>query len=442
MPHHLLKMTPTSNPAARLSSISKHLLGAPSSASRSFPSSTSVSLAQNRNFSSSPSANMSSQPEHPTLLIPGPIEFDDAVLQSMSHYSESHVGPGFVATFGETLSMLRKLFQTTSPSSQPFVISGSGTLGWDLVAANLVEPGEDVLVLSSGYFSDGFADCLKVYGANVDLLKAPVGSRPQLPEIEKALKSKKYKMVTVTHVDTSTGVLSELQKLTETVKSVSPDTLVIVDGVCSVASEEIDFDAWKLDGVVTASQKAIGCPAGLSISMFSGKAMDAFKARKSPPASYFASMKNWTPIMQNYEAKKPSYFATPSPQLIHALHTALSQILTKPLSERFAKHREVSDKIKKAVADLGLTQVAANPDDQAHGMTAIYLPETVKATDLLPKLAKSGVVFAGGIHKEIVSKYVRFGHMGVSVTDPARSDIDKAINALKSGLADCGYQKA
>ncbi|OTB16102.1 hypothetical protein K445DRAFT_59167 [Daldinia sp. EC12] len=385
---------------------------------------------------------MSSQPEHPTLLIPGPIEFDDAVLQSMSHYSESHVGPGFVATFGEALSMLRKLFQTTSPSSQPFVISGSGTLGWDLVAANLVEPGEDVLVLSSGYFSDGFADCLTVYGAKVDLLKAPVGSRPQLPEIEQALKSKKYKAVTITHVDTSTGVLSELQKLSETVQRVSPDTLLIVDGVCSVASEVIDFDAWKLDGVITASQKAIGCPAGLSISMFSGKAMDVFKARKSPPASYFASMKNWTPIMQNYEAKKPSYFATPSPQLIHALHTALTQILTKPLAERFARHREVSDKIKKTVAELGLKQVAANPDDQAHGMTAIYLPENVKATDLLPKLAKSGVVFAGGIHKEIAAKYVRFGHMGVSVTDPARTDIDKAIAALKSGLADCGYQKA
>ncbi|KAI1107307.1 alanine--glyoxylate aminotransferase [Jackrogersella minutella] len=442
MPHRLLNPSSSSNPAARVSIISRHLLsGAQSPINSSFSNNTSVSSTHRRSFSSS-SANMSSQPEHPTLLIPGPIEFDDAVLQSMSHYSESHVGPGFVATFGETLSMLRKLFQTTSPSSQPFVLSGSGTLGWDLVAANLVESGEDVLVLSSGYFSDGFADCLKIYGANVDLLKAPVGSRPQLPEIEKALKSKKYKAVTVTHVDTSTGVLSELQKLSETIQSVSPETLLIVDGVCSVASEDIEFDAWKLDGVITASQKAIGCPAGLSISMFSGKAMDAFKARKSPPTSYFASMKNWTPIMQNYEAKKPSYFATPSPQLVHALHTALSQILTKPLSERFAKHREVSDKVKNAITELGLKQVAANPDDQAHGMTAIYLPESVKATDILPKLAKSGVVFAGGIHKEIAAKYIRFGHMGVSVTDPARSDIGKAISALTSGLADCGYQKA
>lgn len=386
---------------------------------------------------------MSSQPPHSTLLIPGPIEFDDAVLQSMSHYSESHVAPGFVSTFGDTLSMLRKLFQTTDPASQPFVISGSGTLGWDMVAANLVEPGEDVLVLTTGYFGDSFADCLKVYGANVTQLKGPIGSKPQLPEIEQALKEKKYKMVTVTHVDTSTGVLSTLPGLSELIQKVSPETLLVVDGVCSVAGEEIDFDNWKLDGVITASQKAIGCPAGLSISMFSGRAMKKFETRKAPVGSYFASMKNWTPIMKNYEAKKPSYFATPSPQLVHALNTALKQILAAgPLSERFAKHAEVSDKIKKAVTALGLKQVASDPAEQSHCMTAIYLPETVKATDLLPALAKKEVIFAGGIHKEIGPKYIRFGHMGVSVTDPKRSDIDKAIKALEAGLTECGYQKA
>lgn len=198
--------------------------------------------------------------------------------------------------------MLRKLFQTTDPSSQPFVISGSGTLGWDIVAANLIEPGEDVLVLTTGYFSDSFADCFKVYGANPTQLKAPVGSRPQLDEIEKALSEKKYKMITVTHVDTSTGVLSELKKLSELVQKVSPETLLIVDGVCSVACEEIAFDEWKLDGVITASQKAIGCPAGLSISMFSGRAMKTFQSRKTPPASYFASMKNWTPSMLAFNA--------------------------------------------------------------------------------------------------------------------------------------------
>ncbi|OAA67250.1 aminotransferase class 5 [Niveomyces insectorum RCEF 264] len=385
---------------------------------------------------------MSSQPEHPTLLIPGPIEFDDAVLHSMSHYSESHVGPGFVSTFGDVLAALRRLFQTTDPASQPFVISGSGTLGWDLVAANLVEAGEAALVLGTGYFSDGFADCLRVYGADVTELKAPVGSRPQLAEIEAALKTRAYKLLTVTHVDTSTGVLSELRALSELVHRVSPDTLVIVDGVCSVACEEIAFDAWGLDGVVTASQKAIGVPAGLSISMFSGRAIQTLERRKTPPAAYFASLKNWLPIMRNYEAKKPSYFATPSPQLVHALDTALKQILSAPLAERFAKHKAASDKIKAAVTKLGLKQVAANPDDQAHGMTAIYLPESIQISQILPRLSSKNIVFAGGIHKEIATKYIRFGHMGVSILNPERGDIDRALKALEAGLAECGYQKA
>lgn len=357
----------------------------------------------------------------------------------MSHFSESHVGPAFVNTFGETLSLLRPLFQTTNPASQPFVISGSGTLGWDLVAANLIEAGEDALVLSTGYFGDSFADCLTTYGAKPTKLEGPVGGRPQVPEIEKALSEKKYKIVTVTHVDTSTGVVSDLKSIVQAVRKVSPETLVIVDGVCSVACEEIAFDDWDLDGVITAPQKAIGCPAGLSISMFSGRAMEVFKNRKTPPGSYFASFKNWTPIMQNYEAKKPSYFATPSPQLVHALNTALKQILARPLSERFQRHKEVSNKVKKAVADLGLKIVATKPEDQSSAMTAIYLPDGVQIANVLPKLASKGVIFAGGLHKEIATKYIRFGHMGVSVTDPTRTDIDNALEALKTSLAECGY---
>jgi alanine-glyoxylate transaminase/serine-glyoxylate transaminase/serine-pyruvate transaminase len=185
------------------------------------------------------SPTSAAQAPHPALLIPGPIEISDEVATSASHYAESHVGLAFCATFGEALSMLRKLFQTTDPASQPFVLAGSGTLGWDLVAANLVEPGEDVLVLHTGYFGDSFADCFNIYGAKATQLKAPIGDRPQLGDIEKALKEKKYKALTVTHVDTSTGVLSELKHLSELLKRVSPDTLFIVDGVCSVGCEEI-----------------------------------------------------------------------------------------------------------------------------------------------------------------------------------------------------------
>ena len=382
---------------------------------------------------------MSNQAPHPALLIPGPIEFDDEVLKSMSHYSESHVGMPFVNCFGEVLSMLRKLFQTTDPKSQPFVISGSGTLGWDQVAANLAEPGDEVLVLHTGYFADSFADCFETYGVKPTQLKAPIGDRPQLDEIEKALKEKEYKLITITHTDTSTGVLSEIEALAKMVHEVSPNTLIIVDGVCSVGCEDIRFDDWGIDVVITASQKAIGCPAGLSILMTSGRAIETFRNRKHPPTSYFGSWKNWLPIMQNYEAKKPSYFATPSPQLIHALHTSLTQILARPLDERFKQHKEVSQKVKKAITDMGLKQLATKPENQASGMTAIWLPEGLSPPEILPSLMKKGVIFAGGLHKEVAAKYIRFGHMGVSVTDPKRDDIDRALTALKEGLAEVGH---
>jgi len=201
----------------------------------------------------------------------------------------------FVNIFGEALTMLRKLFQSTDSAAQPFLLSGSGTLGWDQIASNLAEPGDNALVLHTGYFGDSFADCLEAYGVNATQLKAPIGQSPSLEEIEKALKEKTYNLITITHVDTSTGVLSDVKAISELVQKVSPETLVIVDGVCSVGSEVIKFDEWKLDAVLTASQKGIGCPAGLSIVMVSGRGIEKFKSRKSKPNSYFASWKNWLP---------------------------------------------------------------------------------------------------------------------------------------------------
>ncbi|EXJ86003.1 hypothetical protein A1O1_06372 [Capronia coronata CBS 617.96] len=453
---NLAPSRPYSSATTRLSLISRHLnehhqssyppINTPYTAEReSLPASTddlpytplqrSPSHVQKRQLSTSAS-NMSTQPPHPSLLIPGPIEITDEVSQSMSHYAQSHVGQPFVNTFGETLTLLRDLFQTSNPGSQPFVIAGSGTLGWDLVAANLIEPGEDVLVLHSGYFADSFAECIATYGGKPTQLKAPIGDRPQLPEIEAALKEKKYKAVTVTHVDTSTGVLSHIQPLSDLIRRVSPDTLLVVDGVCSVGGEELYFDKMSIDVALTASQKAIGCPPGLSIVMVSEKAMNVFKSRKSPPGSYYASFKNWLPIMQNYEAKKPSYFATPPTQLVNALNTALKQLLSQPIEARIAQHHKISQYVKSEITKLGLKQLPTDPANAANTMTAIYLPEGMTPPEILPKLMAKGVIFAGGLHREIATRYIRFGHMGVTAMDESRGEIDKAIEALKSGLAE------
>ena len=338
---------------------------------------------------------------------------------------------------------MRRLFQTGDPSAQPFVVSGSGTLGWDITASNLVERGENALVVNTGYFGDSFAACLQTYGAEVTQVKAAaVGERPTLEEIEKALKAKaNYRVITITHVDTSTGVINDVKSIAALVRRVSPQTLIVVDGVCSVGCEDIQFDAWDLDLVLTASQKAIGCPPGLSIVVVSGRALDVVKNRKTPPSSFYASIANWLPIMQSYESRQPAYFATPPTQLVHALHTTLSKIIAVPLSRRFAQHVQTSDRVKKAVADLGLSQLASKPECQAHGMTAIYLPNGIAPPDVLPALAERNVIFAGGLIKDIASPYIRFGHMGISVTDPTRKDIDHALVALKEVVAEAKKAK-
>lgn len=209
--------------------------------------------------------------------------------------------------------MLRKVLY--APEAQPILTAGSGTLGWDHVAANVCEKGDEALVLNSGYFGDSFAECLEVYGAKVTQIKAPIGSKPSLQEVEEALKAKSYAVLTFTHVDTSTGVLSDAKALGELVKRVSPSTVLVLDGVCSVASEEIRMDEWGIDVVLTASQKGLGCPPGLMILAASKKALAKFEKRTTPPSSYYASWAKWIPIMKAYESGTGAYFGTPPTNL-------------------------------------------------------------------------------------------------------------------------------
>ncbi|KAI8384594.1 pyridoxal phosphate-dependent transferase [Radiomyces spectabilis] len=372
-------------------------------------------------------------------MIPGPIEFHEDVLAAMGTPATSHVDPNFIPILGESIEMVRKVI--LSEVAQPFITSGSGTLGWDMMV-NLIEQGDEVLLLNTGYFGENLADCLTTYGAKVTQLRAPAGSRPSADELKAALAEKKYKMVTVTHVDTSTGVLSDIKKVAEIVKATSPETLVVVDGVCSVGSEEIRFDEWNLDIVITGSQKGLGVPPGLSIVIASPYAIKVFQERKTPIPAYYSNWNKWLPVMQAYEARKPAYFATPAVQLVYALHASLKKITSEPMQVRFDKHRQVASDFRKTVKDLGLKQVAQCEECSANGMTAIWLPEGVEVAKLVPALANKGVQIAGGILKDIATKYFRIGHMGISVMEDERQHIPKVVDALTSSLTELGYKSA
>jgi len=365
------------------------------------------------------------------LMIPGPIEFDSAVLSAMGAPTTSHLAPNFVEAFGQALERTRLLFQC--PDGQPFVLAGTGTLGMDAACANLVESGDNALVVNTGYFGDRMGAILERYGAKVTHVRTVPGGHPALEEVERALQADRYKVMTITHVDTSTAVLADVKGLAALGQRYG--VLVIVDGVCSLAGEDLRMSEWGVDVAFTASQKAVGVPPGLALMAAGPRALAELKSRKTPVGSYYADWNNWLPVMEAYEARKTAYFGTPAVNLVFALNVSLGQILQEGLEARFARHARISRAVKAGIAALGLGQVPLSDAIAAHTMTAPRFPSGVNGSDLLPQVSKAGVTLAGGLLAVIKNEYFRIGHMG-AVT---QGDALATIGAIESGLAACGY---
>lgn len=364
------------------------------------------------------------------LMIPGPIEFEPDVLHAMSIATTSHVAPDFIDVFGNCLELMREVWK--SPKGQPFIVAGTGTLAMDMAAANLIEKGDNVLVISSGYFGQRFKDIVSRYGANTTILEAPLGEVVSIEAIEKELKTKQYKALTITHVDTSTGILVNPKPIAQLAKKYN--TLSILDGVCSVAGEELYQDEWELDVVLTASQKAIGVPPGLALLMASEKAMQVWKDRKIPVGSYYADWNNWLPIMKAYEERRPSYFGTPAVNLIVALQTSLKIICNEGMDKRIERHQILANAFRKGITALNLEILPKSNKTAANTLTAAYYPKDIDGVALRSKIANSNVIIAGGLLSEIKTTYFRIGHMG----SVSANDLVAVLNALECALIELG----
>jgi alanine-glyoxylate transaminase/serine-glyoxylate transaminase/serine-pyruvate transaminase len=366
------------------------------------------------------------------LMIPGPIEFTPEVMRAMGMPTASHVAPNFVQAFGQALERLRQVF--LCPNGQPFVVAGSGTLAMDIAVVNIVEAGDRALVVNSGYFGDRYGALLQRYGVDVTQVRASaVGGVPSLEVVETALQEGGYKLMTITHVDTSTAVRMDIRALAALGRRY--EVLVVVDGVCATAAEEMYQEDWGIDVALTASQKAIGVPPGLALVVAGPRAMQAWRHRRTPVSNYYADWANWLPIMEAYEARRPSYFGTPPVNLIWALNVSLGQILEEGMEARFARHRRMSAAIKAALAALDLRQVPTRPEHAADTLTAPYYPEGV-GPSVLGYINEEGVILAGGLHAEIKAQYFRIGHMGAV----SASDVLATVGALERGLVRAGYR--
>lgn len=365
------------------------------------------------------------------LMIPGPIEFEPEVLSALGAPTLSHVSPDFIQSFGNALRMMKSVW--LAPNGQPFIMAGTGTLAMDMAGANLVEPGDKVLVISTGYFGMRYADLLARYGAEVTFLQSEIGDVVPLDIIEETLQKEKFKLFTFTHVDTSTAVKVDPKALGELAKKYN--VLSVLDGVCSVAGEEIRQEEWGIDVVLTASQKAIGVPPGLALLVASQKAMEVWKNRKTPVLNYYSDWTNWLPIMEAYEKGKPSYFGTPAVNLVMALEKSLELILKEGMEKRFARHQQMAKAFRAALNALGLKSIPLSEEVMAATLSAPYFPNGINGGDFLSKVNQEGVILAGGLLPEIKGDYFRIGHMGAI----NRADTLATIGAIEAALQKGGH---
>lgn len=366
--------------------------------------------------------------ERKLLMIPGPISFDPEVLRAQARPSLSHVEAEFGAIFGRALRSMHQVF--LCDAGQPFVLAGSGTLAMEFAAANFVERGDRAVVVDTGWFSQRYADIMRRYCDDVEVVAGEVGGVPALDKVEAALKARPTKALTITHVDTSTGVIAPVKELTALARS--SGALSIVDGICATAACEFRQDAWQVDVCLTGSQKAIGVPAGLGLVMVSQEAMQRLGQRQTAVANYYCDVKNWLPIMQAYEQDKVAYFATPAVNLIYALDVSLQQILTEGMEPRFQRHAKLGAAFQEGMRALSI-ELLAKRGVEAPTISAMYYPDGVDA-GLVGKVAANGVTIAGGVLPGLAPKYFRVGHMGTCTP----SDVVATIGAIERGLLECG----
>jgi aspartate aminotransferase-like enzyme len=358
----------------------------------------------------------------------------------------SHTDLRFAAIFKEALAETKKMYNT---DGEVFVIAGSGTLSMEMALTNTVAPGDKILIVSHGYFGDRFIGVAQALGLKAEVLQSSWGKPVDPEQIEAKLKEGGFKAVTVTHVDTSTGVASDLNKLVPAVKKYG--ALFILDGVCASAGLEEDMSKeygnpdYKIDVVFTASQKAIGVPPGLAIVAFGPKALEA---RKQLPkvGSYYADIMNWLHIM-----REPNiYFATHPINMIYAYAKAMEIIATEGYEARYARHIAIGKGIRAALRTFGMT-ILADEKDAAPTKSCIIYPQGVDDAKFRSSLADKGMIVAGALGA-LLGKGFRLGHMGNTsnevfekalgcITEALQeqgfsADKDKAINAFKQAFVD------
>jgi aspartate aminotransferase-like enzyme len=340
--------------------------------------------------------------ENVLLMTPGPVPFHPRVYHAMSRVVFHHRTPEYRKIFGECVSMMKNVMCT---ENDVFILTGSGTSAMEAAIANCVSPGDKVLTLINGKFSERWRELTETFGGKPILLEVEWGKAIKPEMVSEALeKEPEIKFVAICHNETSTAVLNPLEKIAEITKE--HEKILIVDGITSVGGDYVYPDKWGVDILITGSQKCLGCPPGLGIIMVGSEAWEVINKREENPSYYL----NLPTYKESFEkSSEPPY--TSAISLIYGLHEALKMILEEGYENRVRRHRLMAKALRNGIEALGL-QLLAEKGYESNTITAARYPDGVDDGAFRKAMQKHGILVAGG-QSHLKGRMFRVAHMNI-----------------------------
>lgn len=361
------------------------------------------------------------------LLGPGPSNAHPLVLQSLALRQVGHLDPSFLALMDETQTLLRYAWQTHNRLTYP--ISGTGSAAMEATFANVIEPGDVVVIGVMGYFGHRMVDMAGRYGAEVRSLHQDWGKVFSLETLRDALETHRPSVLALVHAETSTGARQPLEGVGELCREY--DCLLLVDTVTSLGGVPLFLDEWGVDLAYSCSQKGLSCPPGISPFTLGPRAEEKLQARHTKVANWYLDAS----LLAKYWGSDRTYHHTAPINMTYALHESLRLIAEEGLDARWARHQTNAELLWEGLEAMGLACHVAR-DYRLPTLTTVCIPEGVDGKAVTRRLLQDYNIEIGGGLGDLAGKVWRVGLMGFNSRP---ENVLLLLTALEQVLSDLGW---
>lgn len=358
-------------------------------------------------------------PEQITYFVPGPTFVPAEALDAQTKPLIGHRSPAYQELHREAAALLDPVFRTEQPV---MIAPASGTLVMEMAVASLAP--NRILHLVCGGFSERWLEISQSRGVAADALEVPWGEGADLDDLRAALRKTEYDAVTVTHSETSTGVLNPLQEIATIVHGES-DALVLADCVSSLAGAPMEFDEWGIDLALAGVQKALATPPGVAVFAASQRAMD--RAAQVPNRGYYTDLARYRQMHD-----QDFTITTPAIPVIRALLVQLERIGAEGIEARWQRHAELHERTEAWADDTGFTYASAE-GVRSPTVSCLQPPQGITAAALLSEVSRRGFTLGPGYGKWAEGTF-RLGHMG----EVQMPDLEALFDVIEDSLSSLG----